>query len=570
MAALREAIALLSNPAPVFQDPEDNEDDTDAKVVSKSIEDEEDNAEASHVSSLRKKTALSTADLGEKYAGKKTSRKKLSQFGESDNEEESDDEDDEEFEDLEDHSDSESESENNDEDDEDEEDIKSFQNKISQVSQPSKSSFSFADDGDYSKYADMDQDEDESEGSDDESNENDEDDSEDIGDSEDAGDEDEDDMEESMNGNEEMTKFSKADVNLEIEKGKAAKAQLGIWDSLLENRIKLQKVVGLVNQLPQPDTWGTFEDNSEKGDNFTQTSLTAQASLQNLLDKLLQLQTVLLLQNTETRHIAMGTNSSAKSVKEARSEEDDEEITSESETEEAEDNIKSLIQKTGVKRKLTLDEYSETLTKKHKDFLGFRNTAIQKWYDRTRLVSGKVNSKSFSSFDQSALKQIEQILGDKERLIKRTQLKRSVFRVLGTVENADQEEITPDKQISTDLDNLKNYDPEIFDDSDFYHQQLRELIERKAADTDNPVALSRHWLEIQKLRKKVKKNVDTKASKGRKTRYEVHKKLINFMAPEDRCSWTDESRDDLYKSLFGKRFQQSSSAPDAESSSTVK
>ncbi|OWF50744.1 protein AATF-like [Mizuhopecten yessoensis] len=570
MAALREALALLTNPAPVFQDPEDNEDDTNAKLVSKSVEDEEDAEEASQVSTLRKKAALTTADLGEKYAGKKTSRNKLSQFGESDDELESDDENEEDFEvednEMEDGNlDSESESENNDEDDEDDEDIKSFQNKLTLATQSPKSSFSFADDGDFSKYADMD--EDDGEEGEDESDEDDEDDDSE----ENEGYSDEEDMEESLNDNEgEITKFSKADTDLEVEKGNAAKSQLGVWDSLLENRIKVQKVVGLVNQLPQPDTWGTFEDHSERGDNFTQTSLTAQASLQNLLDKLLQLQTVLLLQNTETRHIATGTDASTKSSKEKRSGggDNDEEITSESETEEAEEDLKSLIQKTGVKRKHTLDEYSETLTKRHKDFLRFRNTAIQKWYDRTRLVSGKVNSKSFRSFDQSALKQIEQILGDKERLIKRTQLKRSVFRVLGTVEKTEQEETKPDNQNSTDMENLKNYDQEIFDDSDYYHQQLRELIERKAADTNNPVALSRHWLEIQKMRKKVKKNVDTKASKGRKTRYEIHKKLVNFMAPEDRCLWTDESRDDLFKSLFGKRFQQPPS--EADNSNAVK
>lgn len=38
---------------------------------------------------------------------------------------------------------------------------------------------------------------------------------------------------------------------------------------------------------------------------------------------------------------------------------------------------------------------------------------------------------------------------------------------------------------------VHTYDPEIFDDSDFYHQQLRELIERKTSDINDPIALSR-------------------------------------------------------------------------------
>ena len=51
-------------------------------------------------------------------------------------------------------------------------------------------------------------------------------------------------------------------------------------------------------------------------------------------------------------------------------------------------------------------------------------------------------------------------------------------------------------------------------------QLLRDLIERKMnyAESADPVAMGRQWLELQKLRSKVKKKVDTKASKGRKIR----------------------------------------------------
>ena len=51
-------------------------------------------------------------------------------------------------------------------------------------------------------------------------------------------------------------------------------------------------------------------------------------------------------------------------------------------------------------------------------------------------------------------------------------------------------------------------------------QLLRELIERKMSYTEgsDPTAMGRQWLELQKLRSKAKKKVDTKASKGRKIR----------------------------------------------------
>lgn len=232
---------------------------------------------------------------------------------------------------------------------------------------------------------------------------------------------------------------------------------------------------------------------------------------------------------------------------------DDEEIPSDTDEEEEPEHKEEPVH-VGMKRKLKMDDYPEFLAKRHQDFQTFRNNTIQKWFDKTRLLGGKIKSKSFSNFEQSALKQIEQILADKDRLIKRTQLKRSVYTILGKPEEEQTKEEHVPEETNTPDENQKNYDPEIFDDSDFYHQQLRELIERKTADIDDPIAISRQWLEIQKLRNKVKKKIDTKASKGRKVRYNTHSKLVNFMAQMDNCTWTDESKDDLFKSLFGKRY----------------
>lgn len=50
----------------------------------------------------------------------------------------------------------------------------------------------------------------------------------------------------------------------------------------------------------------------------------------------------------------------------------------------------------------------------------------------------------------------------------------------------------------------------------------------------------------------MKKNVDTKSTKGRKLRYTVMPKLVNFMAPDLYNTWTDEAEVELYRSLFGK------------------
>ena len=41
-------------------------------------------------------------------------------------------------------------------------------------------------------------------------------------------------------------------------------------------------------------------------------------------------------------------------------------------------------------------------------FYSFRNSTIQKWHEKTRLTSAKAN-KGFSSFEQTTLKQIQQV-----------------------------------------------------------------------------------------------------------------------------------------------------------------
>ncbi|XP_053384310.1 protein AATF-like [Mercenaria mercenaria] len=566
MANLRDEILKLTNPVPVFIDPEDNSDDeTSAKVVDQGIDEYE---EITQPSKLRQKTAIILADSDRRYAGKKTSRKNLSSDVTDDSGEElgnsDDDDDDDDDDDGSDGNDKNSlDDDDDDSDDIDEEDDENvmdvggvdeeFNKKFSKFG---TKEFEFKDDGDYAKYAD-DVDEDSGDDSDDQ-----QDDDDDISEDEDSGkgdedlsdDGDDDDMgdEEIDSEDEGIQKFSSAATD-EVAKGQAAKQQLGLWDTLLEGRIKLQKAVSIVNQLPQKEAWRDFSETSET---FEEEAGKAQQALGHLLGSLVHLQDLLLHQNAETRNILEGKQANTKKHT-VPEDDDDEEIPSDTDEEMDKQYDKPMSTTMVRKRKLKFDEYPDVLKKRHCNFQEYRNATIQKWYDKTRLAAGKVKGKSFSAFDQSAVVQINQILADKERLIKRTQLKRTVYRVLGTKPIPDQPEILPSLQGEervSDRDSSKDNDVEIFDDDDFYHQLLRELIEKKTSDVSDPVALSRQWLEIQKLRSKNKKKVDNRASKGRKVRYDVHKKLVNFMAPEDNCKWSQEARDDLFKSLFGKRF----------------
>ncbi|NWW25949.1 AATF protein, partial [Falcunculus frontatus] len=60
--------------------------------------------------------------------------------------------------------------------------------------------------------------------------------------------------------------FSRGQESEEVEKGKAVRNQLAVWDQLMEGRIKMQKVLVTANRLPQPDTYPRFR--KEGGQDF--------------------------------------------------------------------------------------------------------------------------------------------------------------------------------------------------------------------------------------------------------------------------------------------------------------
>ncbi|CAK6980607.1 protein AATF [Scomber scombrus] len=375
------------------------------------------------------------------------------------------------------------------------------------------------------------------------SEEDDDDDDDDSGEEDERSDEgsDDDEMEDDDEGA--VRTFSKEKVDEEVEKGNAVKNQLALWDQLLEGRIRIQKALMTTNQLPQPQTLPEFK--RQGGAEVSGALKNTHKALKALQRSLLELHDQVLYHNPDTKTIALGKPEGAQS--------EDEEINSD------EDEEEPMKEEGPLKRKLEMAEYPDFMAKRFAAFQPYCNTTLQKWHDKTRLTMGK-STKGFGAFDRNILTQVEQVLMDHERLVSRTQTKRSDYRVLGkkeastiTSETVPEEGEEAEHKMKANA-HLKDLDEDIFDDDDFYHQLLRELIERKtsAADPNDQVAMGKQWLAIQKLRSKIKKKVDTKASKGRKVRFHIHSKLINFMAPVDNSSVSDEARNELYRGLFGK------------------
>nr|XP_051201799.1 protein bfr2-like [Lolium perenne] len=68
-------------------------------------------------------------------------------------------------------------------------------------------------------------------------------------------------------------------------------------------------------------------------------------------------------------------------------------------------------------------------------------------------------------------------------------------------------------------------DPQLIDDSEFYHILLKDFLESCDGASESA------FYALRKKQHKKRKLIDRRASKSRKIRYNVHEKLANLMAP---------------------------------------
>ncbi|XP_030318474.1 protein AATF isoform X2 [Calypte anna] len=528
-APLAQQLEELLNPRPSLRDPEDDgEEATVAKVIDK-FEDETTD-DILPVGNIRKRASASLLEADKRYRGKATSRKALQEelWGDDLSEGGSGEEALDEWYSGSEDSDgngslgSETKEKASSAGSDQEDDLEDDEERdLSAKGKPPR--FSFQNITDFEKFTEGMDDVGSSEGEDedDASMEEGSEEEEEEGEREEDGNENHNDTEETKDGEDDgvVMTFSKRQENEDVEKGRAVRNQLALWDQLLEGRIKIQKALLTANRLPQPDTYPLFR--KEGGQEFDNAVQNCCKALEALLKVLVELQDELLYQYPGTRQLVDG--------KQAKSESDDEIPSSsdEEQVDKAQEKRRNL-----PKRKLKLEEYPEFIAKRYADFRTYRNNVLQKWHEKTKLASGKMG-KGFGAFERSILTQIDHILMDKERLLRRTQTKRSVYTVLGKQEQEshplpeplpENSEVLPQSESNR---HLKDIDEEIFDDDDFYHQLLREFIERKttSVDPNDQVAMGR---------------------------YHVHSKLVSFMAPIDHCTMNDDARTELYRSLFGK------------------
>ncbi|KAH1832483.1 rRNA-processing protein bfr2 [Aspergillus fumigatus] len=282
-------------------------------------------------------------------------------------------------------------------------------------------------------------------------------------------------------------------------KGRAVKQQRATFDALLNARIKLQKGLTAINRLTVT-TKGSDETPSIDGEAIKSAESAALALWSTLEDLRLA------LADAQTQ-----------------------------------DKSKKRKRPSAVSVATSTDSLWKRMTDLESDAVPHRRTVLDKWSLKVRGSTAALPNARGKLLGASASNQ----------------------QTISAVIDAQVASETGDRAAKRRRHSSDEGPEPVYDDTVFYQSLLRDLVEQRMSSSDaitNGIDTlhlqlpSRQGIHpITGMRKdKVKRDVDTRASKGRKMRFDVHEKLQNFMAPEDRGTWTITAREEFFASLLGK------------------
>lgn len=294
----------------------------------------------------------------------------------------------------------------------------------------------------------------------------------------------------------------------DVAKGKAVRQQQKAFDALLNIRIRLQKSLVAVNSL------AAIEDAENQSEPY-EAAEAAAVKLWNSIDGFrssIQSATAAGGKPSQKRKRALAVDATTPS-------------------QDIWDSMEETERRAKVRRRAVLENWSQKA----------RNMrTVDRSTARNKFTAAAAEKPLTARLD-------EELLQAPERLVRRTRTPRSCAPL----------------QVARKV----NEDARIYDDADFYQLLLKELVDQRSADTSNggggadgvhssasAAATVRFTAAAAAREAKAKRHVDTKASKGRKMRFNVHEKLQNFMAPEDRRTWEESAIDRLFGTLFGQRM----------------
>ena len=320
-----------------------------------------------------------------------------------------------------------------------------------------------------------------------------------------------DDVLQEIDEEDQQEEVSQAQIDIKsLEKSKAVSFQLKFFKILLSLRMQLQQPLELFKKYPKNIKNAILEKNEKIEDFFNfSKNLKNQLFIVFLLEKINKMQEQTLKSSSFNQEIQ---------------------------------SIPSIFQRVINDPNIESPEYeidAEAIYKKINGFYGnyfpWAENVLTKWSEKTNILSSKISKTGLKNLLHTPIGQVNKMMENFEKLQVKSQLKRGAFRVLGT-----------------GLENLeRDFDEEIYDDSDLMQELMKSLLETEISsilpnEGGSLFDSTRQYLLDRKLKneEKTKKNVDRRASKNRKLRYEIHAKLVNFMQCEDRIGVL-EGRDEI-------------------------
>ncbi|KAI3642345.1 hypothetical protein MP228_011900 [Amoeboaphelidium protococcarum] len=290
-------------------------------------------------------------------------------------------------------------------------------------------------------------------------------------------------------------------------KGLHVRNQLKIQDSLLDMRIRMQKLFTVANQLPDAQVAPLYyqtKGQDETGAATLVARTAAQSELKVLVKQLMGLQ----FQSLNKSANVLG--------------------------------VKDKVSLEGGKDQTIEDAYQTYVQFEAKYLQQAIASTIPKWQNKLANPS----QKGMKVLNQPMHQQVDSIMkNDYERVIKRARVNT----------------VAQQNKIGFKLVR----DVQVFDDFDFYSQQLKDLISSKSSinGTADTVALSEHMVKLKQLNKKKKKREiqDRKLNKDRTIKYVPMDQLVNFMVSRSDplissdFKWHESMVDELCKSLSNQK-----------------
>ena len=342
-------------------------------------------------------------------------------------------------------------------------------------------------------------------------------------------------------------------------KGYCILQQSKLFDGIIDTRIKLQKAIAAANELPlSAHSWNELIENAEDSKKIEKLIRANSKLLDTVFNKLVNFRTKF---QTEDHIFPAGDSSKV-------------------------DNNK--------KRQRSLSELEQKNDELNANLKRYRSAVLSKWSSKIQAASGNAAllATKFKAINQPADIQVENQLADMSRLVKRTMLNRrnvtplnfesdlKAGRLKGVAFEGNQEEDDNEEEEEKFEDIPKNYDPRrkgnannaagsslstavaenpyIFDDEDFYRVLLNDLIDKKISGTDtlqDSESIIKVTAKSGNSNNKLNRNIDTRASKGRKLNYSIQQPLANYEAPTGTgYRWSDEQIDEFFAGLLGRKI----------------